>query len=386
MVQYAKRESSKIERVLNKKECCDLVVNNLNQFISIPIQGKLTQTKIFQSLVGMAVSHQSIHSISHSLTLAPCETSLRYHLNKLSISELEITNSQILAHSVDEVLKAGHSYQFAIDFTHDPYYGEIAKENVDFIIRHRLKKSTTEFYSYVTLYVITKDRQLTLAVFPVRQGVSKVGYIARCLDVISELGVQIEVLCLDREFYAKKVISFLQEASIPFIMPVRRHSNRMKSLLEGTKSRFGTYIMKNRPSNLQLKIAIVVKYFKGKSGKHGSKNLGYVFHGLTWNPGQVHETYRSRFSIESSYRMRNRVKPKTSSRNPLLRYLFTIISFLLKNIWLVLLWRYFSPIKKGPRTIDRRVLRFDLFCLFVWEYIKRVLKFIDRILGIGRPV
>jgi putative transposase len=130
--------------------------------------------------------------------------------------------------------------------------------------------------------------------------------------VISELGLQIEVLCLDREFYAKKVISFLQGAHIPFITPVRRHSHRMKSLLDGAKSRFGTYIMKNKPGDLELNIVMVVKYLKGKGGKYGSKNLGYIFHGLTWSPGRIHETYRSRFSIESSYRMRNQVKPKTS--------------------------------------------------------------------------
>ena len=278
MALHARRETSREERVLNKKECCDLVVNSLNRFIAIPIQGKLTQTKVFQSLIGMAVSHQSIHSISHSLTLAPCETSLRYHLNKLNIFELERINSQILTHSIQEVLKEGHPYQFAIDFTHDPYYGEVADENEEYIIRNRLKKSTTEFYSYITLYVITKDRQLTLAVFPVRQGLSKVHYLAQCLDVISGLNLQIEVLCLDREFYAKKVISFLQGAHVPFIMPVRRHSHRMKSLLKGTKSRFGTYSMKDKPLDLELNIAIVVKYFKGKGGKHGSKNLGYVFH------------------------------------------------------------------------------------------------------------
>jgi len=385
MVQCTRARTSTKEQVLNKKECCDLVVHTLNQFITIPIQGKLTQTKVFQSLVGMTVSRQSIHSISHSLTLAPCETSLRYHLNKLNIYELERINSQILAHSVQEVLKKGCPYQFAIDFTHDPYYGEIAEENEDYIIRNRLKKSTNEFYSYVTLYVITRDRQVTLAVFPVRQGHSKVHYLAQCLDVISELGLQIEVLCLDREFYAKKVISFLQGAHVPFIMPVRRHSHRMKSLLDGSKSRFGTYIMKNKPEDLELSIAIVVKYLKGKGGKHGSKNLGYVFHGLNWSSGRIHETYRSRFSIESSYRMRNQVKPKTSSRNPLLRYLFTLISFLLKNVWVVLLWRYFSPIQRGPRTIDRRVLRFNVFCLLVWEYITRVLKCIEGILGLGRP-
>lgn len=337
MVQLSRARTSTKEQVLKKKECCDLVVKNLDQFITIPIQGKLTQTMVFQSLVGMAVNQQSIHSISRTLTLAPCETSLRYHLNKLTIPELEKCSTQILTHFIDDVLKKGHAYQFAIDFTHDPYYGEANETNKDYIIRNRLKKSTTEFYSYITLYVITKDRQLTLAVFPVRQGLSKVFYLAQCLDVISDLGLHIEVLCLDREFYAKKVISFLPGAHIPFIMPVRRHSHRMKSLLDGTKSRFGTYIMKNKPADLELNIAIVVKYFKGKGGKHGSKNLGYVFYRINWSPQKIHETYRSRFSIESSYRMRNQVKPKTSSRNPVLRYLFALISFLLKNVWIVLL-------------------------------------------------
>ena len=188
----------------------------------------------------MAVNKQSIHSISQSLTLAPCETSMRYHLNKLNITELEIVNSHILSCNAHEILKDGEAYEFATDFTHDPYYGETVGENEDYILRNRLKKSTTEFYSYVTLYVITKDRQFTLAVFTVRQGYSKVYYLAQCLDAISKLGLKIRVLCLDREFYAKKVISFLQESNVPFIMPVRRHGHRMKSLLEGTKSRFET--------------------------------------------------------------------------------------------------------------------------------------------------
>jgi putative transposase len=146
MVQQTRREPSREVQVLKKKECCDLVVNNLNHFITIPIQGKLTQKTIFQSLIGMAVSQQSIHSISHCLILSLCETSLRYHLNKLNISELEEINSQILSHSVHDVLKTRHPYHFAIDFTHDPYYGEIVKDNEEFVNRNRLKKSTTEFY------------------------------------------------------------------------------------------------------------------------------------------------------------------------------------------------------------------------------------------------
>jgi len=75
------------------------------------------------------------------------------------------------------------------------------------------------------------------------------------------------------------------------------------------------------------------------------------------------------------------MKQKITSQNIVLHYLFTIISFLLKNIWAILFWRYFSPAKRVPRPIIRRVLRFDVFYLFMWEYIKRVLEFIGCIPG-----
>ncbi|MFA5296506.1 MAG: hypothetical protein WC382_13450, partial [Methanoregulaceae archaeon] len=116
--------------------------------------------------------------------------------------------------------------------------------NENYVIRSKRKKCTNDFYSYITLYAITKDRQVTLAVYPHRHGISKVGYIALCLDRISELGFTIETLCLDWEFYTRRVIEFLQIVQVPFIMPVRKHGQRMKDLLVGNKSRYATYIMR----------------------------------------------------------------------------------------------------------------------------------------------
>ena len=53
---------------------------------------------------------------------------MRYHLNKLSIQDLESVSSRILTEYVDTVLKRGQSYQFAINYTHDPYYGKKNEE------------------------------------------------------------------------------------------------------------------------------------------------------------------------------------------------------------------------------------------------------------------
>jgi len=370
---------------LKPKECCAYAVAALDQHLAISIQGRLTPTDLFQTLVGMAAMQQSVHSIAGFLEHVPCETSFRYHLKKLAMDDLEQKSTAILTHLVHHVLKPGNAYQFAIDYTNDPYYGATSGENASYIVRSKRKQSTNEFYSYVTLYVTTRDRQLTLAVYPVRQGTSKVGYIARCLDQIAELGLKVEVLCLDREFYTRKVFGFLTQVQVPFIVPVKKQSNRMKELLQGTQSRYAEYRMRAKPP-LFLTVAIAVKYAKGRRGKHGIENLGYVVGGIAWHPLRVHRTYRSRFSIESSYRMRNQVKPRTSTRNPVIRYLYAIISFLLKNIWIALLWMYFSPVKQGPRTIDMRVFRFDYFIVIIWEAIRASMGMVKGIPILWHPV
>ncbi len=117
-------------------------------------------------LVGMASERQSIHSIRRSISSVPCETSCRYHLAKLNLEELEEGSSSILLDSSNKVLKSGNSYKFALDYTDDPYCGEIDGENTEFVRKGQAKYSMTKFYTYVTLYVIKDGKRFTLAIFP----------------------------------------------------------------------------------------------------------------------------------------------------------------------------------------------------------------------------
>jgi hypothetical protein len=152
---------------------------------------------------------QSIHLTAGMREHALCETSFRYHLKKLAIGELGEKSAAILAHTVYQVLKPGNTYQVAIDYTIDFYYGKTFDENASDILRSKRKQSMNEFYSYVTLHVTINDQQLTLAVYPVQQSVSRVGYIARCLNRIAGLGLEVEILSQNWEFYTRKVFGFL---------------------------------------------------------------------------------------------------------------------------------------------------------------------------------
>ena len=364
---------------LKSKKCSDLAVNALNRNLNIPINGKLSQKTLFQTITGMSVNRLSIHSIGNVVQKVPCETSIRHHLSKLDLSTLECANSQILTYAADSFLKKGKKYQFAIDLTNDPYYGKIDNTNIDYVIRSRPKKSTTYFYSYVSLYIIRKRERMTLAVFPVKKGVKMVEYVKICMEAIQQLDINVEVLCLDRGFYSKDVFAFLQDEGIPHIVPVKKHSVEMKTLLNGKKARFAQYTMKGKGKPLEINIAIDVHYQQGKMGKYGNVNLGYVIHGLNWTTRRIYNTYKTRFAIEASYRIRNSVKCKTSSRNVVIRYLYAIISLLLKNIWVVLQRIYFSPVKRGPRTIEEDLFRFDQFRMLVWEGIRKVLRPVTEI-------
>jgi len=372
--------------VLRAKECSDYVVDVLNNHITIPINGKLNQKTLIRMLVGMAAERQSIHSIRTSLSSVPCETSCRYHLAKLDQQELEDESSAILLDLPDSVLKSGKSYKFALDYTDDPYYGEIGEENAEFIRKSQAKCSTTKFYTYVTLYVIKNGKRFTLSIFPVRKDKSKIFYIHRCLDVIFSRSFKIEVLCLDRAFYSIDVLDFLDDRKIPHIIPVKKHGKELKSLLKVQKSGFCNYTLGSKNKSKNVLVAVKVVYLKGKTGKKGKVALGYVVSGFTGTPEKVHQAYKSRFGIESSYRMRNRVKPFTTSRNPTLRFLFAIISFLMENVWIVLQWLYFTPYQRGPRKVDSDQFRFELFRILIWKGIRKFLKGVSEIAVLRYPI
>ncbi len=223
----------RIKNEIRAEDCSEIAVDAINRNLTISINGTLRQKTLIQSLVGMSATKLSVHSINKAGEKVPCETSVRYHLSKVDLESLFEIQSKILTYSNDQILVPGKSYHFAIDFTDDPYYGEIIEANKDYVLKSKMKKSTTTFYSYVSLYITTKGQRQTLAVFPVKKGVSKVEYIRKFLAIIHNAKVNTQVLCLDRGFYSKDVFSFLQKEKIPHIVPVRKTRRRTQENTPG---------------------------------------------------------------------------------------------------------------------------------------------------------
>jgi putative transposase len=290
------------------------------------------------------------------------------------MEELIKSNEKILLQELIKTLKNNKSYEFAIDLTDDPYYGKTDSSNEKYVIHGQAKKSTNSFYSYASLYITDKNERFTVSVLPVEKSKKMVEYLSYFLDLVKRLNFKIKVLCLDRGFYSIDVFEFLQKNVVPHIVPVIKRGKKMKQILKGNKARSEQYVMKNLKKKILLNIVIDVKYLKGKRGKKGRENLGFVVYGIKWSPRKISTVYRRRFAIESSYRMRNIVKPKTSTKNAEIRYFYTLVSFLLKNIWLYLQKKHFTILKRGPQVVDEDKFRFDMFILLIEEWLRKKLR------------
>jgi putative transposase len=73
---------------------------------------------------------------------------------------------------------------------------------------------------------------------------------------------------------------------------------------------------------------VVGVYSNGKHGKHGREFYAYVVYQVSLGLRALHQDYRLRFGIESSYRLKNTCRIKTTMKKPVVRLLCVGIAFL----------------------------------------------------------
>ncbi|MFN6481299.1 hypothetical protein [Nostoc sp. DedQUE07] len=85
----------------------------------------------------------------------------------------------------------------------------------------------------------------------------------------------------------------------------------------------------------------------------------------------IHDDYRLRFGIESSYRMKNQCRIKTTIKNPTIRFLFVALAFLIINVWIYLVWHYLSRLKKSSRQVFSHLFTLKQMLEFLGQAVDR---------------
>jgi hypothetical protein len=378
----AKRRVSTEELALTDSETLDEVINCLVENFSIETQGVCDQQTLFEILTHAASNGDSIENTAKLLKNVPTANDIRYHLNKINnFEELEIQINQALKSRIPLGLKKG-CLKVAIDLNLICYYGKPTLEELPYVYRSQAKSGTHSFYAYATLYVIHKNKRVTLAIRGVRQFDTSVAIITYLLAELDYLQINVNKLYLDRGFFNTPVIRWLQALDIPFVMPAIKTGKQggIKQLLKGKKSYKTTYtITRGEDDSVTFDLWIICKYRKGKHKKHGIQYFVYVAHKIKTNLDYIYQDYRKRFGIETSYRLKNICRIRTNNKNPVLRLLFVGISFLLVNIWVNLLWRRISLRRKGSRLIYRTLFALKQMLAFLSQAIERKYQVVEGI-------
>ncbi|WP_244141976.1 transposase [aff. Roholtiella sp. LEGE 12411] len=224
------------------------------------------------------------------------------------------------------------------------------------------------------IYFLEVPKRVTLAIKAVQQQNTLVAIITYLLALIEPLNLKVERLYLDREFFCVPVIRWLQALDIPFEMPViiRGKHGGTRQLIRGRRSYKTSYTLNSdKYGSVTFNVWIVCTYKNGKIRAHGREFFIYAVYKVKLSLHSIHDDYRLCFGIESSYRMKNQCRIKTTIKNPTIRLLFVALAFLIINIWIYLVWHYLSRLKRSRRQVFSHLFTLKQMLEFLRQTVDR---------------
>ncbi|VEP16959.1 transposase [Hyella patelloides LEGE 07179] len=186
--------NTKEKAVLTDEETLKKVVDCLKENISIKTQSDCQQSDLFNILVGAASRSDTIENTASSLKNSWSGRNVRYHLSKIdNFEDLEKEVNQALTSKLPLRIKK-KKHKLAIDLNLIPYYGTSRKKEEDYIYRSQAKNGTCSFFAYATIYIITKNKRLTIAIIGVKKSYTSVALITYLLEKINSLQIKIKTL------------------------------------------------------------------------------------------------------------------------------------------------------------------------------------------------
>ena len=247
----------------------------------------------------------------------------------------------------------GVSYaKLAFDITSEPFYGKTRGLHI-FNVKGESYQSE---FKFITVCLITKNKQIPLMALPVRIGEGGGTKLAiELLEYCQCLFRGIRLALFDRGFYSAELIDYLEARHIRYLILVPEKKGRISEYVAQTAElghyRHQLYYAKKK-SKWKPKTMIVV--CKGiddfewifATNIRFKTRCEYIWH------------YKRRWQIETNFRVEDEARVKSKSSRYLIRYFYFLVSLLLHLLWIVHKNIHaYSPFKKYLDTIEQALFR-----------------------------
>ncbi|MHA1380959.1 MAG: transposase [Candidatus Helarchaeota archaeon] len=272
--------------------------------------------------------------------------------------------------------------RIAFDYHEDPFYGD---PDLEFIHKDNRKLGTNYFFKYITCNICVVGYRVELGVKLLKKKEKSVYWVRGWLEWLIAAGIKIEWVLLDRGFYSISTCKMIDQLGLKFIIPAKKfepikklalqyYDKRIPShynyIIENSDDKFeGTLIFATEKGNLNKfrrdcqKVAlsnqqVIKKIWVYFTNWHLPKDVRARLQAIREIPGM----YKSRWEIETSYRIIDEFHVPTCSKTPSVRYFFFMFQALMYNCWVLtnLVLTFNLNLKRSQITVRYATFKFEI--------------------------
>ncbi|MGA2122501.1 MAG: transposase [Methanoregula sp.] len=259
----------------------------------------------------------------------PNGDTLLYHLKKFTTIELlesyEKITDQIISMAKNRGLLNG-PVDCAIDFTDELYYGD---RKDPMVVGTKPQKGTSKAFRFATITIIEDECRLTIRALPVGKDTPKHEVVADLVKYTQER-IEIGVLCVDRGFYSVDVFTTLNNLGVKYLIPAVQNPKNVREMRGLYPPQILPITIKSVSSDNKSVTANLVMVLDIDMEKRGFVTNMDLDRKRT---RQLSKLYSKRWGIETSYRVKKDFRPKTTSKNYIIRLFYFLFSVALYNLW-----------------------------------------------------
>ena len=296
----------------------------VNKFIrkNLPVSNSVA-SGLRDDLIEVASHHSYVETFSQRAD------SWHRALGFTSSSEWAVSFSDIVKGLLPEDLKG--PIRLAIDITEEPYYGKPTIQTVTWTGEKGIRAWWK--FAVITLVDSSMKKTVPLACVPFMLGSNLADTIEKLIDLSLPILPGIDLVLCDRGFYSGEVIDVFNRRKIPYLILVPKNK-LVRPMADQC-----------RCTSQWAVIPHTMKWKGNKSSHTTETNLIILCddtYDWSWatNLDNYHisglvRKYRTRWRIETLFRVQDESKIKTKSTRGIVRYVTFLISLLITGVWAV---------------------------------------------------
>lgn len=228
----------------------------------------------------------------------------------------------------------------AFDTTYEPFYGSISS-NPFWIHEYKPVNGCNGCFIFITCSIVVGKKKFILGVLPVPIGWNQADYVEKLIKLARRY-VVIEACLFDRGFDSYELIARLKKLKVGYQILWKKSKKKEtwltkelwklkpKQMKEFIKE--DGYFHKNKTKYYVRTRFIIIKQY---SYKEDSEPYDWVFATNRKLKSQMWyiRGYKCRWGIETTYRVTDEVRLKTTTLDEVKRYFLFVFSSLLYNLW-----------------------------------------------------